>query len=164
MRQAVRGFRDAEIAVLRVGAQTVGLEILFTVMADRDALFRPDFPDRQIPGLSKGVGDLTVYYEKAGFSTRISRRYRSPFRAETLGPHGDRIATEIRAEGIVDFQAGYEFQQGRAKGLSLLLQLDNIGDAPYRTRLVGGFGVNLDAPETFNTYGRQVLFGVNYKL
>ena len=40
LRQAVARSRDAEIAVLRVGAQAVGLEILFAVMADGDALFR----------------------------------------------------------------------------------------------------------------------------
>ena len=41
LRQAVRGFRDAEVAVLRVSAQAVGFEILLAVMADRDALLRP---------------------------------------------------------------------------------------------------------------------------
>ena len=40
LRQAVARSRDAEIAILRVGAQAVGLEILFAVMADGDALFR----------------------------------------------------------------------------------------------------------------------------
>ena len=46
LRQAVRGVRDAEVAVLRVGAQAVGLEILFAVMADGDALLRPRLLDR----------------------------------------------------------------------------------------------------------------------
>jgi iron complex outermembrane receptor protein len=125
--------------------------------------YGPDTTGIEIPGLSRQVASLTAYYERSGFSARISRRYRSPFRAETLGPHGDRIATEIRAEGTVDFQLGYEIQRGGARGLSFLLQVDNMTDAPYRTRVVNGFGLNLDAPETFNTYGRQVLFGVNYK-
>ena len=41
LRQAVGGVRNAEVAVFRVGAQAVGLEILFAVMADGDALLRP---------------------------------------------------------------------------------------------------------------------------
>ena len=41
LREAVGGIGKAEVAVLRVGAQAVGLEILVTMMADGDALFRP---------------------------------------------------------------------------------------------------------------------------
>ena len=41
LRQAVRRVRDAEVAVVRVSAQAVGLEILLAVMADGDALLRP---------------------------------------------------------------------------------------------------------------------------
>ena len=40
LRQAVGRVGKAEIAVVRVGAQAVGFEILFAVMADGDALFR----------------------------------------------------------------------------------------------------------------------------
>ena len=40
LRQTVGGLGDAEIAILRVGAQAVGLEILFAVVADGDALLR----------------------------------------------------------------------------------------------------------------------------
>ena len=43
LRQAMARLRNAEIAVMRVGAQAVGLEILFAVMADGDALLRPRF-------------------------------------------------------------------------------------------------------------------------
>src|SRR4051812_39890212 len=46
LRQAVGGFRDAEVAVLRVSAQAVGLEILLAVMADRDVLLRPNLLGR----------------------------------------------------------------------------------------------------------------------
>src|ERR1035437_9004292 len=40
LRQALAGVGDAEIAVLRVGAQAVGLEIFLAVMTDGDALLR----------------------------------------------------------------------------------------------------------------------------
>jgi iron complex outermembrane receptor protein len=118
----------------------------------------------KLPGLSGTVSNLTVFYEKHGFSTRISRRFRSAFRAEALGPHGDRVSTEIMAEKLLDFQASYEFDMGKAKGLSLVFQVNNLRNEPYRTRYIGGLDGNLDAPEQFNAYGRQILFGVNYKL
>ncbi|MGH1558036.1 TonB-dependent receptor domain-containing protein [Caulobacter segnis] len=38
-----------------------------------------------IPGLSKTVANLTVYYEKNGFSFRVSDRYRSKFLGEVSG-------------------------------------------------------------------------------
>ena len=38
LREAVACGGDAEIAILRVGAQTVGLEVFLAVMADGDAL------------------------------------------------------------------------------------------------------------------------------
>ena len=41
LRQAVGGVRNPEVAILRIGAQAVGLEILFAVMADGDALLWP---------------------------------------------------------------------------------------------------------------------------
>src|SRR5260370_16285996 len=43
-RQATAGLRNAEIAILRIGAQTIGFEILVAVMADSDALFRASAP------------------------------------------------------------------------------------------------------------------------
>src|SRR5450755_3402826 len=41
LRQAVAGLRNAEIAIARVGAQTIGFEILVAIVTDGDALFRP---------------------------------------------------------------------------------------------------------------------------
>ena len=49
------------------------------------------------------------------------------------------------------------------KGLSLLLQVNNLTNSPYATRQGNGFG-EIVAPAIYNSYGRQVLFGVNYKL
>src|SRR5258708_34162455 len=40
LRQALGCIADAEIAVFRVSAQTVGFEVLVAVVADGDALFR----------------------------------------------------------------------------------------------------------------------------
>src|ERR1700682_1612466 len=41
LRQAVAGLRNAEIAIMRIGAQAIGFEILVAIVTDGDALFRP---------------------------------------------------------------------------------------------------------------------------
>jgi hypothetical protein len=44
------------------------------------------------------------------------------------------------------------------------LQVNNLRNAPLRTRYIGGIGsTNTDAPSEIDFYGRQMLFGVNYK-
>src|SRR6266446_5575219 len=40
-REAVAGLRNAEIAIVRVGAQAIGFEILVAIVTDGDALLRP---------------------------------------------------------------------------------------------------------------------------
>ena len=62
-----------------------------------------------------------------------------------------------KAERIVDLQFGYEFQSGAAKGLSILVQVNNATNEPYRELDSNGTQTKLD------TYGRTVLFGVTYK-
>ena len=56
LRQAVGSVGNAEVAVMRVSAQPVGLEILFAVMADGDALLRPRLLGRL--GLGGGHASL----------------------------------------------------------------------------------------------------------
>ncbi|MBL0087955.1 MAG: TonB-dependent receptor [Ideonella sp.] len=118
---------------------------------------------QKLEGLSGTVRNLTAYYEKNGYQARISQRYRSAFRGEITGLHNAREFSEIQAERQVDLQLGYEFQTGSLKGLSLLLQVNNLTDAPYVTRQGNGFG-DVIAVERYDTYGRQVMFGINYKL
>jgi iron complex outermembrane receptor protein len=124
----------------------------------------PDGPDQptKLPGLSGTVAGLTLYYEKAGFSTRIGQRYRSAFRGEVNGLHNARSFTQINAEKQTDFQMGYEFNSGRLKGMSILLQVNNLTNSPYAT--VNGSANGVIAPEEYNRYGRQYLLGLNYKL
>jgi iron complex outermembrane receptor protein len=119
-----------------------------------------------LDGFSGVVNSLTAYYEKNGFSTRLSRRYRSAFTAST---HGLLLATEyashIDAETQYDFQMGYSFEQGAYKGLSILLQVNNVTNEPSAQTAgpeIGGNGKGL-LPWKYNTYGRQFLLGANYK-
>jgi iron complex outermembrane receptor protein len=124
----------------------------------------PDGPDQptKLPGLSGTVAGLTLYYEKSGFSTRVGQRYRSAFRGEVSGLHNARSFTQINAEKQTDFQVGYEFSGGNLKGMSILLQVNNLTNSPYST--TNGTANGVMAPEEYNRYGRQYLLGLNYKL
>ncbi|MFC5549065.1 TonB-dependent receptor [Massilia aerilata] len=131
-----------------------------------DSSIHPNGPGtrEKLPGLSGVVANLTAFYEKNGFSARISERYRSAFRGEVTGLFAQRAFSEIRAERQIDVQIGYEFQEGRFKNLGLLLQANNLHNQPYQTMQGDPFSSGAYAPERYTTYGRQILLGLNYKL
>jgi iron complex outermembrane receptor protein len=130
----------------------------------------PD-PDQKvrIAGLSGTVYNLTGYYDKSGFQARINYRYRSGFKGEVVQLFATRGATEILADKQVDAQIGYTFQEGSSlAGLGFQLQVYNLTNSPYRTRL----GLDFAGPKTadgdfllqdYEEYGRNFLFGVNYR-
>ena len=125
-----------------------------------DTNIHPNGPgtSEKLPGLSDVTANLTVFYEKSGFQVRVSQRYRSAYRGEVNSLHNSRGFTQIQADRQTDAQIGYEFQSGPAKGLAVLLQVNNLTDSPYVTKHSNGF------TEEYNKYGRQVLLGVNFKL
>ncbi|MEO6102531.1 MAG: hypothetical protein ABIP44_02700, partial [Pseudoxanthomonas sp.] len=95
---------------------------------------------------------------------RYSRRTRSAFRAETRGgntPGADLQYIDIQPEVVQDAQVNYTFQPGTwAEGLSLYLQVSNLGDEPFRT------ADNADVahrPIQFFEYGKTTLLGFSYK-
>jgi iron complex outermembrane receptor protein len=59
---------------------------------------------------------------------------------------------------ITDFQTSYEFQDGPAKGLMVLFQVNNLTNAPF---------IDYSAVTTrlrdYETFGRDFFFGANYK-
>ena len=57
-------------------------------------------------------------------------------------------------------QLGYAFSESSAlSGLSLLLQINNITNEPYREY----YPTSGNLPQMYNEYGRQVLLGASYK-
>ncbi len=111
-----------------------------------------------LPGLSKQVAGLTLYYEKSGFSARVGQRYRSDFVGGLTDYKGDNQLIYVKAERIVDLQLGYEFKTGPAKGLSVLVQGNNMTNAPFIQYQ--------DVPSNeiqHIKYGKTYLFGLNYK-
>jgi iron complex outermembrane recepter protein len=119
----------------------------------------PGNPATPIPGLSENVGNLTVYYEKNGFSARVSDRYRSKFLGEVSGFGNGRTYRMVKSESVVDSQVGYTFTDGRLNGLSLLLQVNNLTNEPFVTYQ------NDDPRQVIDhqRYGRTYLVGMNYK-
>ena len=113
-----------------------------------------------LPGLSKYVSNITAYYERAGFSIRFSQRTRSAFRGETRGFGADLSYINIDGETVQDAQVNYNFGSGTLEGLSLYLQVSNIGDTPFTTSDSGNPSLR---PVQYFEYGRTTLLGFSYK-
>ena len=124
----------------------------------------------KIPGLSGTVYNVSGYYENHGLQARISYRYRSKFKAEVLQLFATRGPSEILADKQVDAQLGYTFPETSRllPNFGILLQVNNLTDSPYRTRI----GADSSGPrtasgqtfiETYEKYGRQYLLGFNYR-
>ncbi|MBB5206180.1 TonB-dependent receptor [Inhella inkyongensis] len=113
----------------------------------------------ELPGLSKRVYNLTAYYENAGFELRVSQRKRSDFIGEIGNFNGNRTLRYVVGEDILDAQIGYNFGEGMFKGLGLLLQVNNLNDASYRTYFAG----QKDKPLEFIKWGRSYMLGMTYK-
>ncbi|WP_445214770.1 TonB-dependent receptor [Brevundimonas sp. BR2-1] len=128
----------------------------------------PNGDEVRIPGLSGMVYNLTGYYERNGFQARISKRFREAFKGEVVQLFATRGYTEILDDEQIDAQIGYTFQSGQLEGLGVLFQVNNLTNSPYRTRLGLDSGGTTTAdggalPETYEEYGRQFLFGINYR-
>jgi iron complex outermembrane receptor protein len=119
----------------------------------------PTTPSRPIPGLSEDVINATVYFERNGFSTRLSSRHRSSFVAEVQGVGAERLLRMAKGETLLDAQMSYEFQSGTIQGLTLLLQGTNLTDEPFITHELNDPRQVID----HQVFGRRYLFGASYK-
>ncbi|MBE0548825.1 MAG: TonB-dependent receptor, partial [Rubrivivax sp.] len=145
-----------------------GLGVIFSESITRSSLHEANDPKRKLDGLSGIVNNLTLYYERSGFSSRISQRYRSAFEATTRGVLLNNETSRIDSEKQVDLQIGYAFETGTYKGLSVLLQVNNLTNSPYVTNrgpeVVGSAGNSAGLiPWVYAEYGRTVLLGASYK-
>ncbi|MEO6926265.1 MAG: TonB-dependent receptor, partial [Rhodanobacter sp.] len=119
-----------------------------------------------LPGLSHKVGNVTLFYERNGFSIRVAERYRSSFTGEAVALFDQLGYTKILANRQTDLQVGYAFSSGRLSGLALLLQANNLTNSPDATVQIAGLadGEQINRPLEYDTWGRSVLFGISYKL
>lgn len=111
-----------------------------------------------LPGLSRKVTNLRLYYEKNGFQIAAAARKRSNFLGQVSDYQDNAQLTFIKGETIVDLQASYEFQSGWLKGVSLYAQAQNWNNAPFLE-----YTTDPEKPTNRVDYGRTYHFGVNYK-
>ncbi len=119
-----------------------------------------------LPGLSRNSGSVTLYYERNGWSVRLAEIYRSKYTGEATGLFDQLGYSEVLAYKEADFQTEYDFKDGTLKGLTLLLDISNLTNAPYRTLQVTGLpnGVMFPSPLEFDTWGRTISAGFRYSL
>ena len=131
---------------------------LLATYASNDSDIEP-FPgaNQPIPGLSEEVYNASLYWERFGWQIRYNYRYRSDYRGETRGFGGDLTVIDISAETIQDAQIQYTFGSGFAENLTLYLQVNNLGDEPFRS------DAGENRPINYFEYGRQTLIGFSYK-
>jgi iron complex outermembrane receptor protein len=113
-----------------------------------------------LPGLSRRVINTTLFYEKHGFSARVSNRYRGDFLGEVPNFANTLENNWVHSESVVDAQIGYEFRSGPLKGLTLNLTGTNLTDEPFYT--YSGKG-HPEAVLKYEKFGSTYMFGMNYK-
>ena len=114
-----------------------------------------------VPGLSKRVYNSTLYFEKNGFSARISNNSRSDFLGEVYGTSFTVKPVAVKGDRIWDAQIGYDFSQSGVSalhGLTLTLQIQNLSNAPFSTYNTGQPRQIID----YQVYGRDYLAGFRY--
>lgn len=123
-------------------------------------------PPTTLPGLSRKVANLELYYEKYGWSARIAERYRSSFTGEIIPMFNQIKYTKIIPNKQTDLQLSYAFDTGSWKGVTLLFQVSNLTNSPDAQVQVAGLadGEQLTMPQYYDTYGRTVMLGASYKL
>lgn len=141
--QANHSYTDSSVKLL-IGGVTV------------DGITSVNIP---LPGLSKNVSNLTLYYDKYGFSARVAARKRSDFIGEVSSFTGDKQFTFVKGDTVTDVQLGYEMQRGMFKGLSFIFQINNVTDEPFIRYANGPSDIRENTK-----YGKTYLFGLNYKL
>jgi len=123
-------------------------------------------PPATLPGLSRKVANLTLFYEKYGWSARIAERYRSSFTGEIVPMFNQIAYTRMMANKQTDVQLSYAFDTGKWKGLTLLLQVSNLTNSSDSKVQVASLpdGEQVTLPQYYDTWGRTVMLGASYKL
>ncbi len=112
-----------------------------------------------IPGLSTKIFNSTIYYEKYGFSARVSNRYRDDFVGEVPQFDATLILQNVSSESLLDAQIGYEIQEGTLKGLSFAISGTNLTDEPFVLSNVGTDPYNF---VKYENYGAVYAVAVSY--
>lgn len=144
-----------------------GFGITASTTSTKSNIHQGNDVNNPLEGMSGTTHSMTVFYEKNGFQARVAQRYRSRYLAAVRNAWGDTSYTTIEPERVTDLQLGYGFEEGALKGLSVLLQVNNVTNEPYRTMMTvdsnSGAVPGVMYPSVYDRYGSQYLLGVNYK-
>lgn len=113
-----------------------------------------------VPGLSEEVLNTTLYFEKSGFSARVSNRYRGDFIGEVPAFDSSLTLNNVGAESLLDAQIGYEFRDGVLNGLGLSFTGTNLTDEPFILSAVDEPQYNL---VKYQKYGPVYSFAMTYR-
>jgi len=139
-------------------ASSIRLPTAGFVSPQNGPVFKDVVSEIGLPGLSKNVTTLRLYYERAGFQLAWAAHRRSDFIGQILDYRSDSQFTFIKGETIVGAQVGYEFQGGWLKGLSVLLQGHNLSNEPFQE-----YTTDRNVVTNKVVYGKTYRLGLNYK-
>jgi iron complex outermembrane receptor protein len=112
-----------------------------------------------LPGLSRKVTNMRLYYEAHGFRASAAAKRRSDFLGKISDFQDNEQLTFIKGNTTVDFQVSYEFGSGMLKGLSLAASANNWTNSPFE-RFAGNDSSSIVERIKF---GRTYAFGGSYK-
>ena len=129
--------------------------------AYNDSQIKPDgIHAAPLPGLSPRVINATVYYDKHGFSARVSERYRGAWLGQVPNFDSSLGSQWIAPEKVVDAQIGYSFDNGPLKGFSVNFSGYNLTDQPFV--IYAGKGQTRNILK-YENYGADYMLSVGYK-
>lgn len=155
--------KGAEIAVSLpadlITPKLEGFGLLVAASWNRSEL-HPDGIEIPLPGLSPRVINTTLYFERGGFSARVSDRIRGSFVGEVPAFDSSLTINNVQSESVVDAQIGYTFNDGRLNGLSINLSGSNLTDEPFALYQVGAPEFNIIK---YEKYGPIYSLSTRYK-
>lgn len=137
-----------------------GFGVIWSASLNQSAINPGGTGKIDVPGLSRSVINTTLYYEKHGWSFRVSDRYRGDFLGEVPDYTNSLTNTWVHNESVIDGQISYEIQSGPAKGMNISLSGSNLNNEPFYTYQGKG---HPDQILRYEKYGSTYLLGVSYK-
>ena len=137
-----------------------GFGLIFSAALDNSKIMPDGVHSIPLPGLSPKVLNTTVYYEKHGFSARISQRYRDKWLGQVPNFDSSLSTQWVDKETVVDAQLGYNIDSGPLKGFSFNLSAYNLTNQPFRYYDSAGSTKNI---LKWESYGTDYLLSVGYR-
>jgi len=145
-----------------------GIQLNAAVIDSQIQPWGPNNPSAPLPDLSKKTANITLYYERFGFSARVQEHYQGATREyivqfgaptfASLGTPGDGYSIEIPYRQI-DAHLEYMFHSGPMKNVAIFIEGTNLNNAPLVTY------TNNDSRQLANwqKYGAAYNTGISYR-